>query len=303
MRTSIQGLSWYVRRGLHHEEPGYYYRDALHLPLYGHTAAWPDWADRGAVFIFRCGAAQEFEFLRGDVEPVTPSEPEGAPIVPVFRTYDLDATLERVLGGGAKLVDDRSGPYGRTAYVAVPGGYLDALRQPAGASGNPVDQAALAEHGAGGARVNGIAAMPAEMLDVGWIQLHVADVASEMAFYRDVVGLEVLDDRGGDGALLYMGDLGCLEISPGGRTETPVSDRALAADMWMLRVQDLDGLVADLDRAGVRWINRPFEMTGGVLAYFADPEGHIVGIQTHENDGRVQESEASSRWAAGTYRL
>jgi catechol 2,3-dioxygenase-like lactoylglutathione lyase family enzyme len=124
-----------------------------------------------------------------------------------------------------------------------------------------------------------------------------------VATQRDAIGPEVLDDRGDEGAMLYMGDLGCLEISPGGSAETPVSDRALAVDMWMLRVHDVDGLVADLDAAGVQWINRPFEMTGGVLAYFADPEGHIVGIQTHGNDARVQEGEAAARWDAGTYRL
>ena len=302
MRASIQGLSWYVRRGLHHEDPGYYYRDVVGLPLYGHTAAWPDWADRGALFIFRCGAAMELEFLKGEVEPIEVTEPEAAPIVPVFRSLHLDGTLARLQAGGARVLADREGPFGRTAYVSIPGGYVDGIRQAPSEARHPIDRAAAAEHRAGGARVNGIAEMPSDVLDIGWIELRVADVASEVAFYRDVVGLEVLEDRGGDGAMLYLGDLGRLQISPGGRVESPVADRSLARDMWMLRVHDLDALVADLDAAGVRWINRPFEMTGGTLAYFADPEGHIVGIQTHGNDGRVQEIEAGERWSNGTDR-
>lgn len=300
MRSSIQGMSWYVRRGLHHETPGYYYRDVLHLPLYGHTAAWRDWADRGAMFIFRCGAAMELEFLKGEVEPTEVTEPEAVPIVPIFRSFDLDATVSRLLAAGTKVLADREGPFGRTVYVSVPGGFVDGLRQAPTGSADPIDRAAEAEHQAGGARVNGIAAMPADVLDIGWIELHVAHVATEVAFYRDVVGLEVLGDRGGDGAMLYLGDLGRLQLSPGGRAEIPVTDRALALDMWMLRVHGLDALVADLDEAGVRWINRPFEMTGGMLAYFADPEGHIVGIQTHDNDGRIQEIEAAERWTRGT---
>ena len=303
MRASIQGLSWYVRRGLHHEAPGYYYRDVVGLPLYGHTAAWPDWADRGALFIFRCGAAMELEFLRGEVQAPEVSEPELAPIVPIWRSVDLDATRARLEAGGARVIADRDGCFGRTVYVAVPGGYLDGIRQAPAGTGDPIDTAAAAEHAAGGARVNGIAEMPRELQDIGWIELHVADVAAELAFYRDVVGLELLEDRGAEGAMLYLGDLGRLQLSPGGRTESVVEDRALAPDMWMLRVHDLDGLVADLDAAGVRWINRPFEMTGGTLAYFVDPEGHIVGIQDHGDDGRVQEQEAATRWAAGTDRL
>jgi hypothetical protein len=107
-------------------------------------------------------------------------------------------------------------------------------------------------------------------------------------------------DDGNDGAVLYLGDLGRLELSPGGRLEPPVTDRTLAPEMWMLRIHDMDEMVADLDKAGVHWINRPFEMTGGTLAYFADPEGHVVGIQDHGNDGRVQEAEAEARWLAGT---
>jgi predicted enzyme related to lactoylglutathione lyase len=302
MRSSVQGMSWYVRRGRHNEPPGYWYRDVMGLPLYGHTAAWADWAERGAIFIFRCGAAMELEFLKGDVEPSEPTTPEAAGIVPIFRSFDLDATVARLTAADTRVLDDRVGPFGRTVYVAVPGGYVDGLRQAPDGSAGSIDLAAEAEYRAGGARVNGVAAMPDDLLDVGWIELHVADVAAAVAFYRDVVGLEVLADRGADGALLYLGDLGRLQLSPGGRAETPVTDRALARDMWMLRVHDLDGLVADLDAAGVRWINRPFEMTGGILAYFVDPEGHLVGIQTHENDGRNQEIEAAARWRAGTDR-
>jgi predicted enzyme related to lactoylglutathione lyase len=300
MRSSIQNMSWYVRRGLHHEDPGYFYRDVLRLPLYGHTAAWSDWADRGALFIFRCGAAMELEFLKGEVEPIGPREPEAAPIIPIFRSFDLDATVSRIQAEGAEVLADREGPFGRTVYISVPGGFVDGLRQSSTRTDDPIDRAAETEHRGGGARVNGIAAMPPDLLDIGWIELHVADVGAELAFYRDVVGLEVLENRGGDGAMLYLGDLGRLQLSPGGCRESPVTDRGLASDMWMLRVHDLDALVADLDAAGVHWINRPFEMTGGMLAYFADPDGHIVGIQTHGDDGRVQEREAAERWAKGT---
>lgn len=295
-------MSWYVRRGLQHEPTGYFYRDVLGLPLYGHTAAWRDWADRGAMFIFRAGGAMELEFLRGEVTADEPRVPQDAPIIPLFRTFDIDATLSRLKANDIRVLDDREGPSGRTVYYAVPGGYVDGLRQAAVGSGDPIDAAAEAEHRAGGAKLNGIAPMPQELLDIGWIQLNVADVSTQVGFYRDVVGLDLLEDRGEQGATLYLGDLGRLELAPGGRVETPVADRALAVDMWMLRVHDMEGFVADLDKAGVRWINRPFEMTGGVLAYFADPEGHIVGIQSHDDDGRVQEIEASARWSAGTAR-
>jgi predicted enzyme related to lactoylglutathione lyase len=303
MRSSIQGLSWYVRRGLHHEAPGYFYRDVIGLPLYGHTAAWSDWADRGAMFIFRGGAAIEFELLKGQVDHEPYTRPEQATIIPILRSYDLAATLARLEAAGAPILADRVSADGRTVYFADPDGNVDAVRLAVTGEDDPIGRAAEAEYRSGGARVNGIAPMPPDILDIGWIELRVADVARETAFYRDVLGLELLRDEGPDGTVLYLGDLGRLEIRPGGRVETPVADRDLAPDMWMLRVHDVDAIVADLDAAGVHWINRPFEMTGGTLAYFADPEGHIVGIQSHGNDGRVQEIEPEARWRAGTNHL
>jgi predicted enzyme related to lactoylglutathione lyase len=241
--------------------------------------------------------------LKGAVDHEPYTRPEQATIIPILRSFDLPATLARLEAAGAPILADRTGPAGRTVYFADPDGNVDAVREAVTGDDDPIGRAAEAEYRAGGARVNGIATMPPEILDIGWIELRVADVARETAFYRDVLGLELLRDEGPDGAVLYMGDLGRLELRPGGRVETPVTDRDLAPDMWMLRVHDIEAIVADLDAAGVHWINRPFDMTGGTLAYFADPEGHIVGIQSHGNDGRVQEMEPEARWRAGTNHL
>lgn len=300
MRSDIQAVSWWVRRLPDCDPGGMFFRDHLGLPLLGQRGN--NWDDIGSLFVFHGGGFFEFELMPGarDRTPVDRIEQQDE--IPVFRSYDLDAALASLTGSGATVLSrDDADPAGPTVWFRDPSGALNGLRSPSGQ--HAVDRVARERHAAGGTVLSGLKPMPAGVFDLGWVRMHVADVAAMTAFYRDVVGLDVLEDHGADGATLWLGDIGRLELRPGGSAQPRPSDRADVPEMWMLRVRDMDAIVGDLKAAGVHFVNDPWWLTGGQLAYFVDPENHLVGIQDHPEDGRPQEQEAWRAWQAGPIRL
>jgi predicted enzyme related to lactoylglutathione lyase len=297
MRAGIQSLSWWVRRLPDCEPAGFFFRDHLGLPLIGQRGRGWDDNPLGSLFIFQGGGFFEFEIMPGGRTHPRYERPEEQDEIPVFRTFDLDVSLAALASGGCRVLDGGvDGPTGRTVWFADPSGALNGLREASSRSTDPTDAIARDRHAAGGDQLSGYKAMPAGAFDVGWVRMHVADVAVELAFYRDVLGLEVLDDRGPAGATLWLGDVARLELFPGGVVQPLPQDRAEVPEMWMLRVRDMDGIVRALQDAGVHFVNEAWWLTGGELAYFVDPENHLVGIQDHLEDGRPQEQLAWRRW-------
>ncbi|HEU0103418.1 MAG TPA: VOC family protein [Mycobacteriales bacterium] len=294
MRPEVQALSWWVRRLPDCGPAGTFWRDTVGLPLLGQKG--DNWDDLGPYFLFSGGSFLELELLPGATERPFYDRKEQQHRVPVFRTYAFDATLAAWLAGGARLLERADEKAGRTAYVVEPGGSISALREPPPGSTDPVDVAAAVHAAAGATVLPGSKPMPAGVLDLGWVLLHVVDVPLELAFYRDVLGLDVLQDDGAAGAVLWLGDLGRLELRPGGTLEPVPEDRLDVAEMWMLRVADMEPVVADLRAAGTPFVHEPWRVAGGHLAYVADPEGRLVGVQSHTEDGRPTETLAARRW-------
>ncbi len=290
MRSDVQCLSWWVRRLPDCTPAGFFFRDVLRLPLIGQRGY--GWDDNGSLFILWGGECIEFEFMPGGVERVPATKPEDQAQIPVFRSYAYDATLASIRASGATVLKEE----GRTAWFLDPSGSVNALREPDPASVDPIDVEAARRHAAGGRELSGYKLMPVGIADLGWVQLHCVDVPAQLAFYHEVLELDVLADHGADGAVLSLGDTARLELRPGGRREEIPTDRAEVADMWMLRVRDMDAITHDLKTAGVHFVNDPWLLTGGVLAYAVDPEGHLFGIQDHPDDGRPQEQLAWKRW-------
>jgi predicted enzyme related to lactoylglutathione lyase len=295
VKPGLQCVSWWVRRLPDCDPGGLFLRDVLQLPMLGQKGN--NWDDLGSLFIFHAGGCFEFELMPGPAVRPTFERKEQQPEVPVFRSYAFDATLATIRAAeGVRILEVADEPMGRTAYFVDPSGSVNALREPVPTSTDPIDVAAAYQSASGGVTLQGLKPMPPGVHDLGWVQMHVADVQRELAFYRDVVGLDVLSDSGADGAVLHLGDVQRLELRPGGTVEEIVSDRGESPEMWMLRVRDMDRVVRDLKDAGVHFVNDPWWLTGGHLAYFVDPEGHLVGIQDHPEDGRPQEVEALRRW-------
>ena len=113
------------------------------------------------------------------------------------------------------------------------------------------------------------------------VRLQTADVAATVSFYRDMLGLEVVDQWSGDGDSGVIFDLeddsgaAFLEF---GKVATPNNGAASV----QLRVGDMAGF---LNRLGDGWaVDGPHERPwGSVYSYLHDPDGVQVIVFT----GRV----------------
>ncbi|MCB1774691.1 MAG: VOC family protein [Gammaproteobacteria bacterium] len=114
-----------------------------------------------------------------------------------------------------------------------------------------------------------------KVLGLHHVSLVVADTARALAFYRDVLGLERIDDRPAlafDGAWLRLGDrqLHLLELpNPDpvdGRPAHGGRDRHTA-----IAVRDLAGFAARLERAGIPFTR---SRSGREALFCRDPDGN-----------------------------
>jgi|WetSurMetagenome_2_1015567.scaffolds.fasta_scaffold662867_1 predicted enzyme related to lactoylglutathione lyase len=118
---------------------------------------------------------------------------------------------------------------------------------------------------------------------VGYIILHVRDLDREIAFFRDVMGLELQFsdasfhyarfDGGGVGFALASGG----EALEGGR-DGPDHHTGIS-----FAVDDVDTACAEMKARGARFTMEPSKQPwGGYMAMFADPEGNVFYL-----DGRA----------------
>ena len=110
---------------------------------------------------------------------------------------------------------------------------------------------------------------------IGYINLHVHDMAREVAFFRDVVGLELqFRDPSFDFARFDGGTVG-FAVAGSGKPppQEPQPDR-LSGIGFM--VDDLDAVYAEMRDRGARFTMEPRRQPwGGYMAMFADPEGNV----------------------------
>jgi predicted enzyme related to lactoylglutathione lyase len=110
-----------------------------------------------------------------------------------------------------------------------------------------------------------------------WIGLFVEDLPAAVAFYRDVLGLGLLD-KGDDWAHFDAGDEALFELFGGGKAARAPKDPAQQPLVVGLRVKDMDHAMAELQAKGIL-----FTETGGSentrWAHFSDPEGNQLEIK------------------------
>ena len=147
----------------------------------------------------------------------------------------------------------------------------------------------------------GAPGLDGEIAGLGWIVVRCTDLATQLAFYRDTLGFDVVMESERT-ALLALGGALTLEIALGCPPQPVPTDRAEMPDAFLLRVDDSDALAARLEAAGVRRVGATHrtEDGGGAIHYLLDPENHLFGIQTRtEASDRVEDIEARRRRALG----
>lgn len=288
-KLGIQGLGWIVRRSA--EPP------AQLVPFY--KAAWGLSAPRpasprGAVMLW-AGDMTMFEI--STLTPGVGTQSRADEMSVVLRTSDFAKALGRMRDAGASLVAEQIGPPQR-AMLADPEGRLLGLQaataQPALA--NPIEA------------LPGVPPLPEDIGGVARVVVRVTDPAALCEFYERTLGLSVRGSASANGALLSLGRGVELELRAGGHRHDPPADRAEVPDVWILRVADHDALAARLRSMNVRVINY-VKITGGILTYAVDPEGHLFGMQQRSPDllpadkpERVEDIAARTAWALGAAR-
>lgn len=283
-QLGIQGLGWFVRRS---PQP-----PAELVPFY--TAAWGLSAPRqpgptGSVMLW--GGDLAMIEIAG-LTPGAGSQSRTDEMSVIMRAHDFPKALQRMRAAGASLVAEHSGPP-RTAMLSDPDGRLLGLRA-----------TNAAERVRSVTTLTGIPALPEEIGGIARIALRVADAPALAGFYEEALGLVSAGPVSASGASLPLGRGVTLELRSGGHRHDPPLDRREVPDVWILRVSDHDALAARLQSMNVQVINH-IKITGGVLTYAVDPEGHLFGIQQRSPDllpadrtERIEDIAARTAWAA-----
>lgn len=132
------------------------------------------------------------------------------------------------------------------------------------------------------------------------ILLRVVDVERERRFYQEVFDLELLAEPYVPGTLAHLripgigypeGSpySGTIEIIAGGALHDAPADRKLSATTPVFQVSDVNACLSRAIKAGGTLVNNPWDSerreaddpaaNGVRLAYFADPEGHVIGMR------------------------
>ena len=112
-----------------------------------------------------------------------------------------------------------------------------------------------------------------------WAGIYVQDIQASIAFYRDVLGLPLLE-QDEDWAHLDAGAGALLELFSGGTSVQGAKTADQQSIVLGLRVDDLDQAVETLRGRGVRFIlGGSGEFAGTRWAHFYDPEGNRLEVK------------------------
>lgn len=117
---------------------------------------------------------------------------------------------------------------------------------------------------------------------IGTICYYVSDIARTEAFYRDVLGLEVVNmgDDGSGQSWLMASTAGGIELIFFKQESRPGNTPIVVFD---LAEGGIDTVVSALTEKGATIVTPVSEAPGGFSAEFADPDGHVLSMyQTGE---------------------
>jgi catechol 2,3-dioxygenase-like lactoylglutathione lyase family enzyme len=296
MKSNIKGLGWFIRFADVNSDVGTFYVDVLGFPFVRR-------GDKQKVDFYWAGEAIIFEVIFDATANDPQPDPETAECLQIYRVHGLSDILARYRAAGVPIVAGRDGALGREAFLVDPNGQLVGLRERAAAADLPQDREAARRWRRGEAFNPGCKSMPAGFQELGWIVRRVSDVAAMAAFYRDVVGLEVIGEENGR-TLLDLGDNVTLELAAGGKINPPLTDRRSRPNVFILRLHQLAPMIAKLRAHGVRFANELIQWDRGALSYFLDPEGNLVGLEEKYHPSRYapaqppfpEDLEAERRW-------
>jgi len=133
-------------------------------------------------------------------------------------------------------------------------------------------------------------AFPSDATDLTRL-LVVSDIGRSVAWYRDVLGAELVGDYGGTSAVFRF--VGCwLLLVTGGAptadkptvTMAPPADPDRASAELIVAVPDCRAAHAELVRRGAVFLADPVEYPWEIRGFFRDPDGHLLEISQRKRD-------------------
>ena len=139
-----------------------------------------------------------------------------------------------------------------------------------------------------------MAVFPADATDLTRL-LVVSDPARSLAWYRDVLGAEVVGEYGGTSVVLRFVGCWLLLVSGGGPTaDKPTVTMAAPADSdttsaeLIVAVPDCRAAHAELVARGAVFLAEPVEYPWEIRAFFRDPDGHLFEISERKRGDRPE---------------
>jgi catechol 2,3-dioxygenase-like lactoylglutathione lyase family enzyme len=115
--------------------------------------------------------------------------------------------------------------------------------------------------------------------------LVVADAAASAAFYRDVVGAELVREYGGTSAVLSLSGTWLLIVTGGGPTPdkpdvtfAAPSSASLVSHAMTFRVADCQQAYSTLVERGAKFITPPIDNGPEIRCFFRDLDGHLLEL-------------------------
>jgi len=125
---------------------------------------------------------------------------------------------------------------------------------------------------------------PTESMELTHI-LVVRDLPTAIAFYRDVLGAELVREYGGTSAVFSFRGAWLLLVTGGGPTEdkpdvtfAPPDDPRRISHAMTIRVPDCQAAYEVLRARGAAFLTPPVASAWEVRAFFRDPDGHLLEI-------------------------
>jgi catechol 2,3-dioxygenase-like lactoylglutathione lyase family enzyme len=127
-------------------------------------------------------------------------------------------------------------------------------------------------------------AFPTDSMELTHI-LVVSDLERSVAFYRDVLGADLVREYGGSSAVFSFAGAWLLVVTGGGPTAdkpdvtfVPPVDPDGVSHAMTIRVPDGQAAYETLSARGAPFLTPPVTSEWEVRAFFRDPDGHLIEI-------------------------
>ncbi|MDE0244176.1 MAG: hypothetical protein OXM59_02365 [Gammaproteobacteria bacterium] len=298
MDKVVQGLGWFVRRTASPIELGRFYEEALGLPR---LRSWE--TDEHAGAMYWAGEVCVFETnLIGENAATGTRESQ---CIPVFRSHDLEASVERLLGSGAGFLRSERDERADTVFVQDPEGFPLGIERVTDDSFFAIDRKLTEAWPLGRTSLPGGIGIDGAVQALGRVVHLTTAPAGDAKFLADTLKLDKLGKLAGR-EWLGLGDTAVLDIRKSDLGLARPQDRVSVRDTWILREYGHDQLMESMRRKGEQPVSS-LKFKGGMLDYFVTPGNRLFGFQQRlrfdpDEPARqmVEDLAAFSRWELET---